>query len=81
MLNGLIKVLRYLDNDLQGQELNELLTHLEACGDCRTALEGGACVVDLLHRWSKAKKYYASLCSESIHDFYAKDMHFSTPAI
>jgi len=45
-----VKTLRYLDNDLQGQELNDFLTHLEACADCRSRLEAERALSHLLHR-------------------------------
>jgi hypothetical protein len=44
------KTLRYLDNDLQGQELNDFLTHLEACAECRSRLEAERALSHLLHR-------------------------------
>jgi anti-sigma factor RsiW len=45
-----IEILRYLDNDLQGQDLNDFLTHLEACADCRASLEEERSLSHLLHR-------------------------------
>jgi anti-sigma factor RsiW len=45
-----VKTLRYLDNDLQGQELNEFLTHLESCGDCRASLEAERALSHILHQ-------------------------------
>jgi anti-sigma factor RsiW len=45
-----VKILRYMDNDLQGQELNDFLTHLEACADCRSRLEAEWALSHLLHR-------------------------------
>ena len=33
-----VKILRYLDNDLKGSELEEFVLHLDSCGDCRTRL-------------------------------------------
>jgi hypothetical protein len=34
-----IKTLRYLDNDLHGQELEDFLSHLHSCAGCRERLE------------------------------------------
>ena len=45
-----VKILRYMDNDLQGQELNDFLTHLEACADCRASVEAERALSHLLHR-------------------------------
>jgi mycothiol system anti-sigma-R factor len=45
-----VKVLRYLDNDLRGQELDDFRSHLETCADCRTALEAEQALSSLLHR-------------------------------
>jgi anti-sigma factor RsiW len=45
-----VKILRYMDNDLQGQELNDFVTHLEACADCRASLEAERALSQLLHR-------------------------------
>ena len=44
------KTLRYLDDDLHGKELAEFRSHLEACADCRTALEAEQALSRLLHR-------------------------------
>jgi hypothetical protein len=33
------KTLRYLENDLQGEELDAFRNHLETCGGCRVSLE------------------------------------------
>ena len=45
-----VKVLRYLDDDLQGRELDDFRSHLEACADCRAALEAEQALSSLLHR-------------------------------
>jgi anti-sigma factor RsiW len=45
-----LKILRYMDNDLQGQELNDFLTHLEVCADCRSRLGAEWALSHLLHR-------------------------------
>src|SRR5258708_19887732 len=45
-----IEILRYLDNDLQVQELNAFLSHLEACADCRANVEAEHALSHLLHR-------------------------------
>jgi anti-sigma factor RsiW len=45
-----VKILRYLDKDLQGRELNDFLTHLETCADCRGSLEAERALSYILHR-------------------------------
>lgn len=45
-----VKIVRYMDNHLEGQELNDFLTHLEACADCRASLEAERALSHLLHR-------------------------------
>lgn len=45
-----IKILRYLDNDLRGQELDEFRSHLKTCADCRENLEAELALSHLLHR-------------------------------
>jgi mycothiol system anti-sigma-R factor len=44
------KILRYLDNDLQGEELNAFRTHLETCAGCRANLEAELALSLLLHQ-------------------------------
>ena len=44
------KILRYLDNDLQGHELDDFRNHLKACADCRASLEAEQALSNLLHR-------------------------------
>ena len=44
------KPLRYLDDDLLGQELADFLTHLEDCADCRASLEAERALSHHLHR-------------------------------
>ena len=44
------KILRYLNNDLQGQELNAFRTHLETCAGCRASLEADLALSLLLRR-------------------------------
>ncbi|HEY4050984.1 MAG TPA: anti-sigma factor [Acidobacteriaceae bacterium] len=44
------KTLRYLDNDLQGEELDAFRTHLETCGGCRASLEAELALSLLLIR-------------------------------
>ena len=34
-----VKILRYLDDDLPVQELDDFRNHLKACADCRASLE------------------------------------------
>lgn len=45
-----VKILRYLDNELQGQELDEFRSHLQTCADCRLNLEAEHALSHLLHR-------------------------------
>jgi mycothiol system anti-sigma-R factor len=45
-----VKALRYLDDDLQGQELDDFRNHLEACADCRASLEAEHALSHILHR-------------------------------
>jgi len=45
-----LKALRYLENRLQGQELDEFRAHLEACPSCRATLETERTLSQLLHR-------------------------------
>jgi anti-sigma factor RsiW len=40
----------YLDGELDGEALIELLAHLKICGDCRTSLEEQAALSATLHR-------------------------------
>jgi anti-sigma factor RsiW len=45
-----IKTLRYLDNDLAGQEREDFLSHLAACINCRAYLEAEKELSTTLHR-------------------------------
>jgi anti-sigma factor RsiW len=45
-----VKILRYLDNDLRGRELDDFRSHLEACADCRASLEAEQALSHLLQR-------------------------------
>lgn len=45
-----VTALRYLDGDLQGQELADFRSHIEACANCLTALEAEQELSSLLHR-------------------------------
>lgn len=45
-----VKILRYLDNALQGQELNDFRTHLESCAGCQASLEAERSLTHLLRR-------------------------------
>jgi anti-sigma factor (TIGR02949 family) len=45
-----VKILRYLDDDLQAHELNDFRNHLKACADCRASLEAEQALSNLLHR-------------------------------
>ena len=45
-----VKTLRYLDGDLQGNELDDFRNHLEACSDCRASLEAERALSHLLRR-------------------------------
>jgi hypothetical protein len=44
------KTLRYLDNDLRGEELDAFRTHLETCAGCRASLEAELALSLLLRR-------------------------------
>lgn len=45
-----VKTLRYLDNDLEGQELEDFLLHLDSCASCREELEAEKELSATLHR-------------------------------
>ena len=45
-----IKTLRYLDQDLEGQELTDFLSHLDSCAMCREHLEAEEELSVTLHR-------------------------------
>jgi hypothetical protein len=45
-----IKILRYLDEDLEGQELEDFLSHLDSCAWCREQLEAEKELSAILHR-------------------------------
>jgi len=45
-----IGILRYLDNDLCGKELEEFRTHLKGCADCQALLEEEQELSHILHR-------------------------------
>jgi anti-sigma factor RsiW len=45
-----IKTLRYLDEDLEGQELEDFLSHLDSCARCREQLEAEKELSDTLCR-------------------------------
>lgn len=45
-----VKILRHLDNDLRGQELDDFRSHLETCADCRANVEAEHALSHLLHR-------------------------------
>ena len=44
-----IGILRYLDNDLCGKELEEVRTHLKGCADCQALLEEEQELSHILH--------------------------------
>ena len=44
------KTLRYLENDLQGEELDEFRAHLETCAGCWASLEAELALSLLLRR-------------------------------
>jgi hypothetical protein len=44
------KTLRYLDNDLQGEELDAFRKHFETCAGCRASLEAELALSLLLRR-------------------------------
>src|SRR5215469_17494984 len=45
-----LKALRYLDDRLHGQELDDFRAHLEACSNCRASLETERSLSHLLRR-------------------------------
>ena len=45
-----VNTLRYLDNDLKGQELEDFRSHLESCSNCRAHLEAEKALSQTLHR-------------------------------
>jgi anti-sigma factor (TIGR02949 family) len=45
-----VKTLRYLNNDLQSQELEEFRAHLQSCASCRAHLESEKALSQTLHR-------------------------------
>jgi hypothetical protein len=45
-----IKTLRYLDEDLEGQELEDFFSHLDSCARCREQLEAEKELSATLHR-------------------------------
>ena len=45
-----LKALRYLEDRLQGQELDDFRAHLEVCSNCRTSVETERALSQLLHR-------------------------------
>jgi len=44
------EILRYLDNDLHGQELDEFRAHIDTCEACRTNLVAEKALSGLFHR-------------------------------
>ena len=45
-----VKILRYLESDLEGRELAEFRAHLAACEDCRASVEAERALSERLHR-------------------------------
>jgi hypothetical protein len=45
-----VRILRYLENSLRGEELADFLDHLEHCSNCRDNLEKERSLSQLLHR-------------------------------
>jgi mycothiol system anti-sigma-R factor len=45
-----VRVLRYLNNELKGQELAEFRAHLDSCADCQAQLQAEEALSRLLHR-------------------------------
>ena len=45
-----VKTLRYLGNDLKGQELDDFRFHLEACDNCRAHLKAESAPSETLRR-------------------------------
>jgi anti-sigma factor RsiW len=56
-----IKTLRYLDEDLEGQELEDFLSHLDSCARCREQLEAEKDLSATLHRCRPLYSASASL--------------------
>lgn len=46
-----LKALRYLDDHLHGQELDDFRAHLEVCSNCRTSVETERALSQLLQRF------------------------------
>lgn len=57
-----IKTLRYLDEDLEGQELEDFLSHLDSCAKCREQLEAEKELSAALHRSRPLYSAPAALC-------------------
>jgi hypothetical protein len=45
-----VQTLRYLDNELEGQELEDFLAHLNVCADCRVRVESEQALSQVLKR-------------------------------
>ena len=45
-----VTLLRYLDKDLEGQELEEFRSHLDSCANCQSLVEKERALSNLLHR-------------------------------
>ena len=45
-----LKALRYLDDRLRGQEMDDFRAHLEVCSNCRKSVETERALSELLHR-------------------------------
>jgi hypothetical protein len=46
-----VKALRYLDNELDGQELEDYLSHLKSCGSCLAHVQAEKELSTTLHRF------------------------------
>jgi hypothetical protein len=51
-----LKALRYLDDRLQGQELDDFRAHLEVCSNCRVSVETERALSQVLHRSTRASR-------------------------
>jgi anti-sigma factor (TIGR02949 family) len=57
----MVETLRYLDDDLKGQELEDFRSHLTSCSNCRAHLDEEKALSQLLHRFRPLYSAPASL--------------------
>jgi anti-sigma factor RsiW len=72
-----VEILRYLDNDLQGQELDDLRSHLKTCADCRANVEAEQALSHLLHR---SRPLYSAPAALHSRVSAAVVQHYESPA-